>query len=91
MSPPARARRTRVPLVVRVASSSARLPSIRGARGDQRSHTSCKHALTEGASRSLYQTVPAKQEPGNIASGSPPVSARAPGRGNCRYAFSVAP
>ena len=48
------------PLAVRVASSSARLPSIRGNRrgGDA---PAASMRWTEGASRSVYRTVPAMQ------------------------------
>ena len=63
-----------------MASSSARLPSIRGDRGGGHAPAASMR-WTEGASRSIYQTVPVEGEPGNIASGSPPVSARATVRG----------
>jgi hypothetical protein len=70
----------RVPLAVHMASSSARLPSIRGDRGE-RSRTSCKHALDRGGEPLHLSNGSRHREPETFASGSPPVDARATARG----------
>ena len=72
----------RVPLAVPVASSFARPPSIRGARGAPRSRTSCKHALDRRGEPLHLSDGSLTRQPGNIASGSPPVCARATVRGH---------
>jgi hypothetical protein len=71
-----------IPLAVRVASSSARLPSIRGDRGEPRSRTSCKHALDRGGKPLHLSNGSGHRKPETFASGSPPVDARARGAAN---------
>jgi hypothetical protein len=70
-----------LPLAVRVASSSARLPSIRGDRSE-RSRTSCRHALDRGGKPLHLSNGSRHRTPETFASGSPPVEARATGAAN---------